>query len=193
MNETHEDRPTANPATAVTRRAALCGLGGMSLAALLATQRTPATAQDATPAAPTGAVGITIEMLGLGPTTAAPGLELTLRRTILAPGGRLPDHTHPGALVIYVESGAFGYIALGGTALLTRAAVADTATPSETMPIGTEVVLMPGDWLFVEDPRDDIRNAGEDDVVLLVAGLTQIGAPFTTFMEGMNMGATPTS
>jgi hypothetical protein len=117
---------------------------------------------------------------------------MAIRRGILlAPGGRLPDHTHPGALVIYVESGAFGYIALGGTALLTRAAVAGTATPAETMPIGTEVVLAPGDWLFVEDPRDDIRNAGDDDVVLLVAGLTQIGEPFTTFMPGMDMGATP--
>ncbi len=192
MNATQEDRPTDLPATGLTRRAALCGLGGMSLAALLATRGTSAIAQDATPA-PTGAVGITIQMLGLGPTTSAPGLELTLRRTVLAPGGRLPDHTHPGALVIYVESGSFGYTALGGTAELTRAAVDGTVTPPETMPMGEELVLTPGDWLFVEDPRDDIRNAGDDDVVLLVAGLTQIGEPFTTFMEGMDMGATPTS
>ena len=40
--------------------------------------------------------------------------------------------------------------------------------------IGTEVILNPGDWLFVEDPRDDIRNAGTDDVVLPVAGLTRV-------------------
>jgi hypothetical protein len=58
--------------------------------------------------------------------------------------------------------------------------------------MGTEVVLTPGDWMFVEDPQDDIRNAGEEDVVLLVAGLTRIGEPFTTYMPGMDMGATPT-
>lgn len=51
------------------------------------------------------------------------------------------------------------------------------------MPVGTEVILHPGDWIFTEDPQDDVRNAGEDDVVLLVAGLTPVGEPFTTFLE----------
>jgi hypothetical protein len=60
------------------------------------------------------------------------------------------------------------------------------------MPMGTEVVLTAGDWLFVEDPQDDIRNAGEDDVVLLVAGLVPIGEPFTTFLHDHDMEATPT-
>jgi hypothetical protein len=60
------------------------------------------------------------------------------------------------------------------------------------MPVGAEVILAAGDWLFVEDPRDDIRNAGEDDVVLLIAGLTRVGEPFTTLMPGMAMDATPT-
>ncbi len=32
--------------------------------------------------------------------------------------------------------------------------------PAEAMPVGTEVVLSPDDWVFVEDPHDDIRNAG---------------------------------
>ncbi len=63
--------------------------------------------------------------------------------------------------------------------------------------MGTEVILTKGDALFVEDPQDDIRNAGDDDVVLLIAGLTPVGEPFTTFMTdaemgGMEMGATPT-
>ncbi|MDQ3655223.1 MAG: hypothetical protein M3457_09100 [Chloroflexota bacterium] len=43
--------------------------------------------------------------------------------------------------------------------------------------------LSAGNWLFVEDPEDDIRNAGEDDVVLFVAGLTRVGEPFTTLHE----------
>ena len=39
-----------------------------------------------------------------------------------------------------------------------------------------EVILTKGDALFVVDPQDDIRNAGEDDVVLLIAGLTPDGS-----------------
>jgi hypothetical protein len=51
----------------------------------------------------------------------------------------------------------------------------------EPLPVGREVLLGAGDWLFVEDPEDDVRNACGDDVVLLVAGLTRVGEPFTSF------------
>jgi hypothetical protein len=184
---------TKHQTDTISRRTALVGLGASGLGVvLLAHGLGRAAAQDATPAAPTGAVGITMQLMGAGQPASAPGLELTLRRTTLAPGGRLPAHSHPGALVIFVEAGAFGYTALGGTVRLTRAAGAGTPSPAETMPVGTEVVLDPGDWLFVEDPQDDIRNAGEGNVVLLVAGLTRVGEPFTTFMPGMSAGATPT-
>ncbi len=180
----------------ITRRAAL-RLGGSALAALLlaaGAQPRHLTAQEASPAAsPTGAPGVTAQLMGVGQPAATPGLELSLRRITNPPGGRVPAHSHPGALVIFVESGTFGYTALGGTAQLTRAAVAGTPTPAEAMPTGTEVILKPGDWLFVEDPQDDARNAGQDDVVLLVAGLTRVGEPFTTFMAGMEMDATPAS
>ena len=54
------------------------------------------------------------------------------------------------------------------------------------------MLLTAGDWLFVEDPQDAVRNAGNDDVVLLIAGLTRAGEPFTTLMPEMEMGATPT-
>ncbi len=172
--------PARLPST-VTRRTALAGLGALGLT--LSTRRLGSAAQDATPAAPTGAVGVTAQLMGAGQPAAASGLELTLRRITIAPGGHLPAHSHPGSLVIFVEAGTFGYTALGGTVELTRAAVAGTPTPAEMMPMGTEVVLNPGDRLFVDDPQDDVRNAGEDDVVLLVAGLTRVGEPFTTFNE----------
>ncbi len=180
----------------VTRRAAL-RLGGGSLAALLlaaAVGPRHLVAQETSPAStPTGATGTTTQPMGAGQPAAASGLELSLRRITIAPGGRIPAHSHPGALVIFVEAGSFGYTALGGTIQLTRAAAGGTPSPAEAMPIGTEVILTAGDSLFVEDPQDDIRNAGDDDVVLLVAGLTRAGEPFTTFMTGMEMGATPTS
>ena len=184
------DDPTRSP-SAVTRRTALAGVGALGLT--LATRSLSVSAQEATPAAPAGPVGVTAQLLGSGQPTPAPGLELTLRRITIAPGGLIPAHSHPGALVIVVEAGTWGYTALGGTTQLTRAAVAGTPTPAEAMPIGTEVILTAGDWLYVEDPQDDIRNAGQDDVVLLVAGLTRVGEPFTTLMGAMDMGATPTA
>ena len=184
--------PRTGPGGESSRRAVVRGIGGMGLAALAAARWAPAAAQDTTPA-PTGAVGVSMQVLGAGLPASAPGLELTLRRLTIAPGGHLPAHSHPGALVIFVEAGTWGYTALGGTAQLTRAAVGGTPTPAEVMPVGAEVVLTPGDWIFVEDPQDDFRNAGEEDVVLVSANLARVGEPFTTFMDGMDMGGTPTS
>ena len=181
--------PIAPPVpTDVTRREAVVRLGAGGLAALLLAAGHRPTRIAAQEATPTGATGTTSQLMGVGQPAASPGLELSLRRITIAPGGRVPAHSHPGALVIFVEAGTWGYTALGGTAQLTRAVAAatpaaGTPAPAEPMPIGTEVILNPGDWLFVEDPEDDVRNAGEDDVVLLIAGLTRAGEPFTTFME----------
>ncbi len=186
--------PVAHPLQVDLSRRTALRLSGSALAALLlagSTRPHALAAQEASPAAtPMGARGTTTQAMGVGQPASAPGLELSLRRITIAPGGGVPAHSHPGALVIFVEAGTWGYTALGGTVQLTRVAVGGTPTPSETMPIGTEVILNPGDWLFVEDPHDDVRNAGQDNVVLLVAGLTRIGEPFTTFME---MGGTPVS
>jgi len=167
----------------ISRRDVVVRLGSGALAALLlSVAQSPTAAQDATPAAsPVAATGVTAEAMGVGQPASAPGLELSLRRITIAPGGKIPAHSHPGALVIFVEAGTWGYTSLGGTIQLTRAAAEGTPAPAEEMPTGTEVILNAGDWLFVEDPQDDVRNAGEDDVVLLVAGLTQVGEPFTTF------------
>ena len=169
----------------VSRRDVVVRVGGGALTALLlAVTQSPLglAAQDASPTSSQAAVGVTAQPMGVGQPAAAPGLELSLRRITIAPGGSIPAHSHPGALVIFVEAGTWGYTSLGGTIQLTRAAAVGTPAPTETMPEGTEVILTAGDWLFVEDPQDDVRNAGEDDVVLLVAGLTHVGEPFTTFL-----------
>src|SRR5688500_17959511 len=84
--------------TRLARRSALRGIAGVGLAAIFATRWESAAAQDATPP-PTGAVGVSMQAMGSGQPASAPGLELTLRRTTLAVGGRLPAHSHPGALV----------------------------------------------------------------------------------------------
>jgi quercetin dioxygenase-like cupin family protein len=152
-----------------------------------------AMAQDTTPAA--GPVGVTSTLFGSGQPSLVPGHELSLRRVMIEPGGGIPAHTHPGALVIYLESGSWGYIPLGGVAHLTRAAVNGTPSPIEDMVMGAEIVLSAGDWIYVEDPADDIRNAGDEPVVLWIAALTPVGEPFTTLMpemDGMMTAGTPT-
>ena len=57
--------------------------------------------------------------------------------------------------------------------------------------MGVELILTAGDALFVEGPQDEVRNAGEDDVVLLIAGLTPVGESFTTLTGDMDMEGTP--
>lgn len=181
--------------SSLSRRDVVVRLGGGGLTALVlaATRSQTAPAQEATYPPTTGAVGVFMQVMGSGQPMTAPGLELTLRRTTLVLGGRLLAHSHPGALVIFVEAGQFGYTHLGGEVRMTRTAADGTPSPAEGMPAGEEVILHPGDWLFVHDPQDDIRNAGDEDVVLLVAGLTRAGEPFTTFLDEMDteMDATP--
>ncbi len=167
-----------------SRRVMLLRIGGVSFAALLgsATRWVPAAAQDATPRRPDRPGGITVQPIGAGQPAAAPGLELTLRRLTIAPGGRLPAHSHPGAVLFFVEAGTSVYRVLGGTAQVTRAAAGGTPAPAEAIPVGTEVTLNPGDWVFADgDPSDDSRNDGTDDYVALIAGLTRVGEPFTSF------------
>lgn len=169
-------------------------LGGMVVLGMMVSGGIGALAQDATPgtAPAAGPVGVTSMLLGSGQPGLVPGHELSLRRVTIAPGGGIPAHTHPGALVIYLESGTWGYIPLDGVARLTRAAVDGTPSPTEDMVVGTETMLQPGDWIYVEDPADDIRNAGDDDVVLWIAGLTPVGEPFTTLMPEMDGMASST-
>ena len=128
----------------------------------------------------TETVGVVGDILGTGQPTATPGMELILRRTTISPGGGIPPHSHPGSIVLVVDAGTWGYTPLGGTIQLTRAAVDGTPTPTEEVPMGVEVILTKGDAIFVEDSQDEIRNAGEEDVVLLIAALIPVGEDFQT-------------
>ena len=137
-------------------------------------------AQDATPAA--GEVAL--EQLGHGLPTAAPGFDLSLYRVTLGAGATVPPHTHPGASVVYVESGTFAFTPLEGEARLIRAGTA--ATPEaqgELLATDTEVTLTAGDALFFPGEHGDSgRNAGDGPLVLLLANLYTAGEPFLTLM-----------
>lgn len=163
----------------LTRRAVMGGAS--ALAAALAFGRRPGigAAQEATP--PPDPEGVNGEVLASGFPTAVPDMELVLRRTIIAPGGGLPPHSHPGPLLFVVDAGTWGFTPLAGSNLqLTRAAGEGSPTPAEEPSLGVELILTAGDALFIEDPQDEMRNAGEDDVVLLIATLTPVGEDFQT-------------
>ena len=143
-------------------------------------------AQDATPAADPLA-GVGIEALGGGgPPAAAPGTALSLLRVTFAPGASIPPHTQPGALVVAVESGTFGFTVTQGQAQLSRAA-APGGTPAAAEPLapGAEVLLGPGDAVYHDaDTGHTGRNAGDGPLVLLIAALFDPTQPAFIFTDG---------
>lgn len=148
----------------LSRRATL--LGGS--AALLAAAFAPrfVAAQEGTPAAEE----LTVEALGAGMPAGAPGRSLILARATFPAGYTLPAHTHPGPVVVFVESGTYGYTPVSeGTRYVTRAGAPDTP---ETPDLGAEFFLEAGDALFHDEEVVGIdRAVGDDPLVLLLAVL----------------------
>jgi hypothetical protein len=181
--------PTDSPSSP-TRRAVIGGAS--ALAALAFGLRISSTAaQEATPTS--DPIGIDSILLGAGVLTSAPGTELLLLRTTIAPGGVLPPHIHPGPFVIAVDAGTWGYTPQKGSVKLTRAAAGGSPTPAEEATLDGELILTKGDFLFIEDASQDwMRNAGDDEVVLLIAGLVPVGQDFGTLLDETNTG-TPTT
>ena len=156
-------------------------VGAVALLGLLALGRPITAAQDATP--PPASVGVTTQILGSGRPDAAPGQSLGARRNTFAPGGFVPPHMHPGALVLHVEVGELTYTVIEGTVQIQRAASAGTPGPTEQLGPGQETVLRAGDWLFEQGVVHSARNATSGETVVLVASLTAADMPFTMFHE----------
>ena len=98
-------RPTVRSPFGLSRRAALGRTGAVVAALGLGGRFGRAAAQEATPSPnPDGVAGVD---LGAGQPTSAPGMELVLWRTTIAPGGGLPPHSHPGSLVIVIDAGTW--------------------------------------------------------------------------------------
>jgi len=182
--------PTDSPSSA-TRRAVMGGVSGLAAALAFGRRIGSAAAQEATPTS--DPIGVDSRLIGAGVPTAVPDMELALLRTTMAPGGVLPPHMHPGPFVIAVDAGTWGYTPQKGSVKLTRAAGDGSSTPAEEAPLGVELILTKGDFLFLEDASQDwMRNAGEDEVVLLIAGLVPVGQDFGTLLAEMDTG-TPTT
>ena len=145
-------------------------------------------AQEATPHAgmagmPIGNVGLTSVVLARMAPAAAPGQELQLVRVEVAPGATVSAHTHPGAIVLCLESGSPVFGVTEGTVTMTRAATAATPEAAETVAGGSEIQLQPGDCLTFEatETVHTLRNPG-GPAVIWQAQLYALGEPPTTFL-----------
>jgi quercetin dioxygenase-like cupin family protein len=158
----------------------LAGLGLVTLAPA------PAGAQDGQPLDLPCTSGVTVYPLGQGMPTDASGQALVLLRLTIAPGGGFEAHTHPGTLVVTVESGTLDLTQLSDVEMsVVRAATGATPAASEPMTKGTPLTLNPGDW-FVE-PKGVVHNAfdhGSDRTVVLLTGLVDPTLPFVQCYQG---------
>jgi quercetin dioxygenase-like cupin family protein len=133
------------------------------------------------------ATDMRIQMLGSAEPAAAEGQTLVLVRAIFGPGGGIGPHTHPGTLVISVESGEFGFTLaddqMDGEMLVMRAGEAGTPVAGEPMAPGEEVVLSPGDWVVESGMVHSARAVGEEPAIVVFSGLAETGQPLTTCVE----------
>src|SRR4051794_17742577 len=119
------------------------GLGLVTMPAIPAAQETTPVVEASPNADHTP---IFLELLGSALTTEVPNKRLDLFRLTLAPGASMFAHTHPGQLVVAVQSGTLAYTVLSGDGASVRAAVG-TPTAEEVIPAGTEAIFGPGEFL----------------------------------------------
>ena len=132
-------------------------------------------AQSATPMASPAIQSVTVEMLGSGMPNNAPGLSLELQRVTLQPGAAVPNHVHPGAYVITVQSGQFGFTVVKGEVQFTKAG----STTPQTISAGTDVIGQAGDTFFEQGGVvHSARNVGSTPTVVLAAALLDPNMPF---------------
>lgn len=130
------------------------------------------------------ATDMTIQKLGNTQPAAAEGQTLVLVRAFFGPGGGIGPHTHPGALVISIEAGAFGFtVEEAGEMMVMRSGEAGTPAAAEPMAMGQEVILYPGDWVVETGMVHSARTVGDKPVQVVFSGLVTAGEPLTTCVD----------
>ncbi|HEX7039941.1 MAG TPA: cupin domain-containing protein [Trueperaceae bacterium] len=155
--------------TTGTRRAALT-------VAALAAALTFAVGQEADPLR-----GATVAALGTFTPGAAPERSLQLLRITLEPGTTIPEHRHPGAVVVEVEEGVFGTTFAEGEGTIQR-----SEGEVESVAAGESATLQAGDSLAYEGALHTMANEGDETLILVVAALLDPNQPGFMF-EGMDM------
>lgn len=124
--------------------------------------------------------GVEAQLLGATQPEHAPGYTLVTARLTFEPGGSIGAHTHPGTLVVTIESGTFGLTLLSDDELTVTRAGSD----SEEMAVrDQETVLEAGDGFVETGLVHSARNAGDDELVVTVSGLVEDGQPLTQCVD----------
>lgn len=167
----------------------LVALGLVAAGALAATSAGSTAPPEPVPITLPCATDATVQVLGRGTPVNGEGQALVLARVTFQPGGGIGPHTHPGTLVQSVESGRLGFTLIEeGEMPLMRSGGAGTPAVEESIPVGQEVELGPGDWFVETGMVHTGRALGDEPVVLIYAGLFTEGQPLTACVDG-----TPTS
>jgi hypothetical protein len=153
-------------------------------------------AQESTPAAGPFAVielapGVTAEVFAAAPSARAADQTVYLARFIFQPDAEIFPHSHPGTIVLGVESGSFGWTLQEGTAHVVRGAGSGGTDVEDLTEPGTDVILEPGDAIFYEDDVvHTARGAGGEPAVVFGTLVLTTGEPLIMPAD-MEMAATP--
>ena len=156
------------------RRTALAGAGALALGASLTQLLAHAAARQE---AGDPFAGTTVEVLGGGVPSMAPGHSLVLLRISMEPGASIPAHSHPGPVALHVAEGTFGTEFVEGQATVQPADANATPAAAIEATAGDDLQLTAGDQLFYQDAVHTMRNDGDDTLMLLVAALLANDAP----------------
>jgi hypothetical protein len=131
------------------------------------------------------ATDMSIQVLGNAQPANAEGQNLVLVRAHFGVGGGIGPHTHPGTLVVAVESGQFGFTLEDEAMEMPIMRSGDAGTPAvpEMATAGEEVVLQPGDWFVETGMAHSARVVGEEPVTVTFTGLVEAGQPVTACVE----------
>lgn len=158
------------------------GLATVALLAVVVAGGHEVLAQEATPTvfAPEGVSGI---VLGSAVPSVLPDHTLSLRLTTIDPGAVIPLHTHPGTLVVVVQSGSTTVTVNAGRLVVTRAPVDGAPGVVEEYVAGDIIVMEVGDSMVEEGGEYIVENPNEEPAVVNFAALTMTGAPVTDYSE----------
>lgn len=157
---------------------------GLLASAVVATAHTAA--QENPPATPiTIPCATNASVQVLGKTPVGDGSQTLIQaRVIFGTGGSIGAHTHPGVLVLTVESGRFGFTPVGdGEMTINRAATADTESVAEQMALNAESVVNPGDWFVETGMVHTGVNLADEPTTVLLTGLITTGEPLTSCVD----------
>jgi quercetin dioxygenase-like cupin family protein len=154
-------------------------LTGPRLLSTVAQESTPMPGMDM----PAGAVGLTSVVLAQMEPAVAPGQSLQLVRVEVAEGATVAPHTHPGSIVLCLESGSPTFGVVEGTVTMTQAATVATPEAATQLAAGDEIQLQPGDCLTFDATQTvhTLRNTG-GPAVIWQAHLYAVGEKPTTFL-----------